>query len=67
VAGALIGVSLPFFRNRLIAGMVVAVAASSGLPLAWWGMQDPLPPEGVLFVGAMCGFVYAMLLWEYDG
>lgn len=65
VAGLLIGGALPLFRNRVIAGVVVSVAASIGLLLVHWFWEDSLPPEASLLIGCSMGFTYAVLFWKY--
>lgn len=65
--GLLIGVGIPLFRSRFLAGVVVGGAASLGLAIASWFWNEPWGPEGVLFLGVMCGFIYAALLWDYRG
>jgi hypothetical protein len=67
VGGLVIGSGIPMFRNRLVAGIIVAGGVSLGLAVSSWLWNEPWGFGVVTFLGAMCGFVYAVLLWDYHG
>jgi len=66
IAGLLIGAGIPLFRNRILAGAVVAVGASFGMGIASWFWEEHWGLELSSFLGAMWGFAYAALLWDYS-
>jgi hypothetical protein len=65
-AGAIMGSLLPAFRQRVMAGLSVALGAMGGFFVAMSFWPDPWTPELVIFCGAAAGFVYAVLFWDYE-
>ena len=65
VVGAAVGLLLPEFRNRWLAGLIVAAAMVMGFLIAipLWGEDWGLPLT--VFMGLCCGIAYAGLFWDY--
>lgn len=65
-AGAIIGLFLPQFRRRWIAGVVVGVATATGLAIAapYWRAEvfRDLSP----FFGVVYGIIYSVLFWRVE-
>lgn len=67
ITGLIIGTGLPLFRQRVVAGVIVSAAAACGLPFVFWGLGEAVPVEGVVLLAVLCGALYAVLLWDYNG
>lgn len=65
VAGVIVGFCALMFRTRLKAGLVIWLAASTGLLIAnraWREFPDPL---GSVVLGFIVASVYATVFWDY--
>lgn len=65
LTGLIIGAAVPLMRRRLFAGLVVGVAATIGLGVAFHFWRMDLGAGVTAFTGMSSGFIYAMLFWEY--
>ena len=64
IAGLVVGLGLPGFFNRWLAGTTVTVAATIGLAAAFPRWGDDASWFIYPFIGAMFGIVYGVLLWK---
>jgi len=64
LAGLLIGLALPVFFNRWLAGAAVSVAATIAFAVAFPLWRDAFSWFFYPFMGAMAGIVYGALMWK---
>lgn len=60
------GTCLPLFRSRIVAGVVVSIAASVAILTVHWFARNVLYFDLSVFSGCAMGFAYAVLFWKYE-
>jgi hypothetical protein len=65
-AGFIIGLLLPQFRRRWVAGVIVGFAAAVGLALAAPFWEAEVFRDLAPFFGVVYGIIYARLLWRVE-
>ena len=66
LAGAVVGLLLPSFRSRFLAGPVVSVAAFLGFSIAKGWSNPAWTAPWLAMAAAFTGLLYATALWKYD-
>src|SRR4051812_24364908 len=64
--GAIIGGLLPLMKWRWMSGVVVTIAGSCGMFIAFRCWRQEVTSGNTIFLGFTYGFTYAALFWRYE-